>query len=60
MAADKAKRDFRDRSKINMHERYEVDYWRERLGVTKERLAEAVQKVGSSVEKVRSYLAGKQ
>jgi uncharacterized protein DUF3606 len=37
-----------DRSKINMHEDYEVRYWTHALGVSKEQLQKAVAKVGNS------------
>jgi hypothetical protein len=37
-----------DRSKINMHEDYEVKYWTKELGVSKEQLQKAVDKVGNS------------
>jgi hypothetical protein len=37
-----------DRSKINMHEDYEVKHWTKQLGVSKEELQKAVDKVGNS------------
>lgn len=45
-----------DRSKINMHEVYEVKYWKE-LGVSKEELQKAVDKVGNSASAVRKELS---
>jgi Protein of unknown function (DUF3606) len=45
-----------DRSKINMHEEYEVKYWTHELGVSKERLRQAVEKVGNSAAAVRKEL----
>ena len=45
-----------DRSKINMHEDYEVKYWTHALGVSKEALQKAVDKVGSSATAVRNEL----
>jgi hypothetical protein len=45
-----------DRSKINMHEGYEVKYWTKQLGVTKEELQKAVDKVGNSAAAVRKEL----
>jgi len=45
-----------DRSKINMHEAWEVDYWTEELGVSKEQLQHAVKKVGGSAAAVRKEL----
>jgi hypothetical protein len=47
-----------DRSKINMHQRFEVRHWTHALGVTKERLQQAVDKVGNSAAAVRKELAG--
>lgn len=45
-----------DRDRINMSEDYEVRDWSESLGVSRERLQEAVDAVGSSAAKVRDYL----
>jgi hypothetical protein len=50
------KRDQRDRSKINMHEDFEVKYWTRELGVTREQLQKAVDKVGNSAATVRKEL----
>ena len=47
-----------DRSKINMHQRFEVKYWTHALGVSKERLQRAIDKVGNSAAAVRKELAG--
>jgi Protein of unknown function (DUF3606) len=46
-----------DRSKINMHEDYEVKYWTKELGVSKEELQKAVDKVGNSASAVRKELS---
>ena len=45
-----------DRSRINVHEEWELRYWTEELGVSKERLAELVKEVGPSVNAVRQRL----
>jgi hypothetical protein len=50
------KRDRRDRSKINMHEGYEVKYWTHALGVSREELQKVVDKVGNSAATVRKEL----
>jgi 3-oxoacyl-[acyl-carrier-protein] synthase III len=50
------KKDRRDRSKINMHEDFEVKYWTKELGVSKEQLQKAVDKVGNSAAAVRKEL----
>ena len=41
-----------DRSRINLNEDYEVSYWSERFGITKEQLMKAVEKVGNSSEDI--------
>lgn len=46
-----------DRSKINMNEADQVKSWAHALGVTKERLQQAVDKVGNSAAAVRKELA---
>lgn len=56
MGDDRTKRGPADRSRINVGEDYEVDYWKDDLGVTEDRLREAVKTVGPSVEAVRKYL----
>ena len=50
------KRDQPDRSKINMHEDYEVKYWTKSLRVSREELQKAVDKVGNSAAAVRKEL----
>jgi hypothetical protein len=45
-----------DRSKINMHQPYEVKHWTHALGVSREELQKAVEKVGNSVATVRKEL----
>ncbi|HEY7844452.1 MAG TPA: DUF3606 domain-containing protein [Bradyrhizobium sp.] len=50
------KKDQRDRSKIHMHEAWEVKYWIKALGVTREELQKAVEKVGNSAAAVRKEL----
>jgi uncharacterized protein DUF3606 len=56
MADDKTKRGEPDRSRINLNEDYEVTYWTEKFGVTKEQLAVAIAKVGNSADAVRQLL----
>jgi hypothetical protein len=48
-----------DRSRINVHEEWEVRYWTEALGVSREELEKAVAAVGVSAEKVREYVKRK-
>jgi hypothetical protein len=56
MADDRTKRDFRDRTRINTEERYEMDYWKKKFRVSGQKLAGAVRAVGPSVKKVKAYL----
>ena len=53
---DQKKKGTADRSKINMHEDYEVKHWTKQLGVSKEELQKAVDKVGNSAAAVRKEL----
>jgi hypothetical protein len=53
---DKRNRGEPDRSKINLQEPYELEYWKKTLGVSEEELRKAVQAVGSSADKVRQHL----
>jgi hypothetical protein len=48
-----------DRSKINFHEVWEVEYWTKELGVSKDELARLVKKVGNSAAAVRKELGGR-
>jgi hypothetical protein len=56
MADDKSNRGPADRSRINIHEAYEVEYWSKELGVTPERLRELVEKQGVMAADVRRAL----
>lgn len=47
-----------DRDRISLSEEYEVRDWTESLGVSEQRLREAVAAVGNSADKVREYLKG--
>lgn len=46
-----------DRSRINMHEKWEVQYWTRELGVSQEALEKAVQAAGNSVDAVRQHIS---
>lgn len=48
-----------DRSRINVHEEWEVRHWTEALGVTREELERAVAEVGVSAGAVREHLKRK-
>lgn len=56
MSDNKNKTDFRDRDRISMNETYEVSYWSERFGISKEDLARAVVEVGNMVANVEEWV----
>ena len=56
MADDLKNRGAQDRSRVNIHEDHEVRYWTEKLGVTKEELADAVKRAGLSADAVAREL----
>jgi Protein of unknown function (DUF3606) len=53
------KRDYADKTRIDMTQSYQVAYWKERFGVSEEELGEAVSAAGASVRKVEAYLRSK-
>lgn len=55
---DKSKTGKADDSRINVNEEYELQYWSGKLGVSRERLKDAVAAAGTRVEDVKSYLGG--
>jgi hypothetical protein len=57
MVDDKTKRRPQDSSRVSLSEDWEVDYWTERFGVSRDRLRQAVQEVGNDAEAVGRYLA---
>lgn len=56
MSDDKTLRGPQDRSRIAMGEDYEVEYWTDRFGVSRDRLQQAVDAVGTNAEAVEQYL----
>ncbi|TCD12236.1 DUF3606 domain-containing protein [Pedobacter frigidisoli] len=56
MMDDKQKTGGADRSRININEAYELDYWSEKFGISKDKLKAAVQVVGTSAVGVEDYL----
>lgn len=56
MADNLQKAGAQDRSRINVHERWELDYWTRELGVSAEELARLVKEVGPSAIAVRAAL----
>jgi hypothetical protein len=53
---DPRKRGPQDRARVNVNERWEVDYWCDRLGVTPAQLRQAVKKAGPMAKDVRREL----
>lgn len=53
---DKNNTGYQDRSRINVNEDYEVQYWTEKLGITKAELVQAVELVGTSAAAVEEYV----
>ena len=45
-----------DRDRINVNEEYELQYWSEKFGVSRDELKAAVQAVGTQVKDVEEYL----
>jgi hypothetical protein len=56
MSDDKTNASGQDRKRINVNQDYELRDWSKKLGVTPERLKEAVAAVGDQAETVESYL----
>ena len=59
MSDDPRKKGPRDSTRINLGEEYEVRYWSEKFGVSKEDLVYAVQRVGSMAKDVEAELQNK-
>ena len=53
---DKQKNGSADRARININEGYELDYWSNKFGVSKDKLKAVVQTVGTSAQAVEDYL----
>lgn len=46
-----------DDARINVEQEHELDYWSEKLGVSRERLRQAVQAAGPMVRDVQRHLS---
>ena len=57
MSDDKTKTRPQDATRINVHEKYEVEYWSKKFGVTPDQLKTAVAKVGVSATAVEKELS---
>jgi hypothetical protein len=56
MSDDRTQRGPQDRSRININEDYELQYWSQKFGVTNEELVSAVDAVGPMVTDVAERL----
>ena len=56
MPDDLSKRGPADRSRINVHEAWELRWWSQHLGVTEQQLRDAVKVVGPKVSDVKRHL----
>ena len=56
MPDDKTQRGEPDRTRINIHEDYEREYWSKKFGCTEDELRSAVKHVGPMVDDVRRQL----
>lgn len=56
---DKTKRGPQDASRVNVNEDYELQYWSERFGVSRDELRKAVAEVGPSVKSIEALLKGR-
>jgi Protein of unknown function (DUF3606) len=59
MSDDKSKVGGSDRTRINVHEDYELRDWSKKFNVTPEELKAAVIAVGTSAKDVEAHLKGK-
>jgi hypothetical protein len=59
MSDDRSKKGPADRSRIDLDEEYERQYWIKTLGVSDWELREAVKAAGPSAEKVQALLESK-
>ena len=57
MADNKNDKGKNERSRIDISEPYELEYWKKRLGITTDQLKEVIEKVGPMSKDVESYLA---
>ena len=59
MSDDKTKRGPADASRVNVNEKYEVDYWTEKFNCTEAELRACVKEVGPMVKDVKICLEKK-
>lgn len=56
MSDDKSNRGAPDRDRIDVNEEYELQYWSEKFGVSRDQLKQAVAKVGPMAKEVQRQL----
>ncbi|HSN21347.1 MAG TPA: DUF3606 domain-containing protein [Usitatibacter sp.] len=56
MTDDLRKHHVADAKRVNVHEKWEVQYWTKKLGVSEERLKEAAQAAGPMAANIEKYL----
>lgn len=56
MADDKSKRGPADRTRINIHELYEVEYWSQHFAVSPDRLRQLVRDHGVNVKDIEAAI----
>ena len=56
MADDPKNRGPQDRSRVNLNQDYEVQYWTEKFGISEAQSRQAVQAAGSSADAVARQL----
>ena len=56
MADNKTQTGPADRSRVNINEEYEVEYWSQKFGVTPQQLRDAAKKVGPMAVDVQKAL----
>jgi hypothetical protein len=60
MADNKKKRGQPDKGRVNPKENYEMQYWKEKFGVSSQQITGAIRATGStSAKKIESYINGK-
>lgn len=56
---DKSKKGKSDDSRININEAYELQYWSEKLNISRDELRKAVEAAGTNADDVAYYLKQK-
>jgi hypothetical protein len=54
------KRDYGDKTRIDMNQPLQVAYWKQRFEVSDKELEDAVRAVGTSVKKIGAYLQSRE